>query len=320
MQIKPFLLAAAVTLCAPVAQAQDFPTKPVRLIVPLTPGSGADIAARLLGKRLSELWGQPVVVDNRPGAGGQIGTQAVTRSAPDGYTLLVQSASHAANPAIYKTLPYDPLKDFVDVAILGTSPYVLITAAEGPHKTLPDLIQAAKARPDTIAFASAGVGTSTHLAAETFVQRAGARLVHIPFKGSPDAINDVAGVRSAFYMAPYSTVVGQLKDGKLRALAVTTPKRFAGLPDVPTVAEQGFPGFRSELWVGLWAPTGTPAGVLEKLHGDIERAYQGAEMNELVAKAGFDVQPMTSDDFARFVRAEMALNKQVVKAANIEMQ
>ena len=217
---------------------------------PLTPGSGADIAGRIIAKHLSDAWNQPVFVENRPGAGGQIGTQAVVKADADGYTLLVQSASHAANPAIYKSLPYDPLKDLIDVAILGITPYVMVTAKGGEYPSVKTLIDAAKAKPGAIPFASAGVGSSTHLAAEYFAQVAGVKMLHIPFKGSPEAIQDSIAGRTAFYMAPINTVVGQMKEGKLAALGVSTRRRAEVLPDVPTLAEQGLGDFDISLWFG----------------------------------------------------------------------
>lgn len=320
-----FTAAIALTqaLALPLAHSQAYPGKPVKLIVPLPPGSGADIAARVVGKKLAELWGQAVVIENRPGAGGQIGSQLVARSAPDGYTLLVQSATHAVNPAIYKSLPYDPSRDFIDVAMLSTTPYVMVTAADGPHKSLQSLIDAAKAKPGAEPYASAGIGTSTHLTAELFAQRAGIRMLHVPFKGSPEAITDVAGGRCLFYMAPLSTVGGMLKDGKVTALAVTAEKRVERLPNVPTLAESsarglpGLAGFKVDLWVGLWAPAGTPAEVINKLSTDIRRALQSEEITEQYAKGGNDVRLMSPDVFAKFVRDEIETNKTLVRNAGI---
>ena len=199
--------ALAVAVLSLPAAAQDFPTKPIRFIVPLTPGSGADIAGRIIGKYMGDAWKQSVVVENRPGAGGIIGTQAVVKSDADGYTLLVQSSSHSANPAIYKSLPYDPLKDLADVAILGMTPYVMVTSPTGPYKNLKALVDAAKAKPGDIPFASAGIGSSTHLAAEYVADLAGLKMLHIPFKGSPDAIQDTLAGRTSFYMAPINAAV-----------------------------------------------------------------------------------------------------------------
>ena len=312
-------LLGATLLTAPVAaQTPAWPAKPVKFIVPLTPGSGADIVARLLGKKLQETWGQTVVIENRPGAGGQIGTREVVRAPADGYTLLVQSASHAANPAIYKSLPYDPSVDLIDVAMLATTPYVMVSGSTGPYKTVKQIVDAAKAKPDAEPFASAGVGTSTHLTAELFAQRAGIRMVHIPFKGSPDAIQDVAGARSIFYMAPLPTVGGMLKDGRITPVAVTSTQRIATLPNVPTIAESGYPEFKAELWVGLWAPAGTPAAIVAKLSADVTAALRSADVQELYARTGNEARPMSPADFARFVRDEIESNKRLAHNAGIK--
>src|SRR5215831_10077171 len=228
----------AVLLSSGAAFAQNYPTRAIRIIVPLTPGSGADIGGRIVAKHLSDAFKQPVLVENRPGAGGIVGTQAMLNAEADGYTLMVQSASHAANPAIYKTLPYDPLKDIVDVAILGQTPYVMIVAKAGPYPTLKSLVDAAKAQPGHIPFASAGVGTSTHMAAEYVQQVAGIKMLHIPYKGSPEAIQDTLAGRTAFYMAPLDAAIGHLKEGKLTAFGVSTAKRAEIVPDIPTLAER----------------------------------------------------------------------------------
>lgn len=310
--------AAALAFAATLAPAQDYPAKPIRLIVPLTPGSGADIAGRIVAKHLSEAWKQPVIVENRPGAGGQIGTQAVVKADPDGYTLLVQSASHAANSAIYKTLPYDPLKDLVDVAILGITPYVMVTAKGGEYPTVKSLVDAAKAKPGAIPFASAGVGSSTHLAAEYFAQVAGVKMLHIPYKGSPEAIQDAMTGRSSFYMAPINTVVGQMKDGKLAALGVSTLGRAEVMPEVPPLAGQGLPGFDITLWFGVWAPAGTPPAIVQKLNAQIATILQGAEVREQFAKLGITPAPMKPDEFARFVRQQIETYRKIVKEADIQ--
>ncbi len=309
---------AAVAMAATLSAAQDYPAKPIRIIVPLTPGSGADIAGRIVGKHLGEAWKQPVVVENRPGAGGQIGTQAVVKADPDGYTLLVQSASHAANPAIYKTLPYDPTKDLVDVAILGITPYAMVVQKGGAYPTVKALIDAAKAKPGEIPFASAGVGSSTHLAAEYFAQVAGVKMLHIPYKGSPEAIQDAMTGRSAFYMAPINTVVGQMKDGKLTALGVSTLKRAEVMPDVPALAEQGLRDFDISLWFGVWAPAGTPPAIVQKLNAQITAILQSAEVKEQFAKLGITPSPMKPDEFGRFVREQIDTYRRIVKQADIQ--
>ena len=211
------------------AQA-NYPNKTVKMIVPLTPGSGADIAGRIVAKNLAESWKQPVIIENRPGAGGLVGTGVVVNSDPDGYTLLVQSASYAANPAIYKKLPYD-LKSLKDVNILGTSPYALVVSAESPYKSLKDLVNAAKSKPEIIPFASAGVGSSTHLAAEYFNQTMGIKMLHVPYKGSPEAITETIAGRTAFYMAPFETAMAQVRGGKARALGITSIARASVAPE-----------------------------------------------------------------------------------------
>ena len=314
------LAAVAVATFCSFAMAQEYPTKPIRFIVPLTPGSGADIAGRLVGKVMSEQWKQPVVVENRAGAGGQIGTQAVVKSDPDGYTLLVQSASHAANPAIYKALPYDSLKDIVDVAILGKTPYVMVTQANGPYRTLKQVVDAAKAKPGDVPFASAGVGSSTHLAAEYAISVAGAKMLHIPFKGSPDAIADVLAGRTAFYMAPINTAVNLVKDGKLLPLGVSTRARAEVLPDVAPLAEQGLADYDMSLWFGMWAPASTPPAVVQKLNAQVNAIVQLPEVREQFAKLGIQPAPMKPDEFARFVRNEIEVYRRVVKQANIQPQ
>ncbi len=307
-------------LCTASASAQDYPTKTVRLIVPLSTGAGADVAARLVAARMSEHWKQPVIVENRPGAGGQIGTAAVVKAEPDGHTLLLQSSSHAANPAIYRNLPYDPQKDLVDVAIVGKTPYVMVSSASGPYRSLKALFDAARAKPGEIAYSSAGLGTSTHLAAEYLIGLAGVRMIHVPFKGSPEALQDVLGGRSAFYMAPVNVALGLLKDGKLVPLGVSTRSRAAVLPDVPTLAGQGLTDYEVTLWFGMWAPAATPAGVVQKLNAAMNAIVQEPAIREQFSKLGMQPAPMKPEEFARFVRSEIDVYKRIVQQAGIEPQ
>jgi tripartite-type tricarboxylate transporter receptor subunit TctC len=318
--MKRVLLAAVAALGMAGAQAQDYPSKPIRLVVPLSTGAGADIAARIVAQRLNEHWKFPAIVDNRPGAGGQIGTSAVVKAEPDGHTLLVQSSSHSANSAIYRKLPYDPLKDLIDVAILGKTPYVMVSAGNGPYPTLKALLDAAKAKPDQIAYSSAGLGTSTHLAAEYLTGIAGVRMIHVPFKGSPEALQDVLGGRSAFYLAPVNVALGLLKDGKLNALGVSTRTRAEVLPQVPPLAEQGLADYEVTLWFGLWAPAGTPAAVVQKLNATVNAIVQEPQVREQFAKLGMQPSPMKAEEFAKFVRAEIDVYKRIVTQARIEQQ
>jgi tripartite-type tricarboxylate transporter receptor subunit TctC len=315
--MRVLFASAVAALAMGAAHGQDYPTKAIRIIVPLTPGSGADIAGRLIAARMSEHWKQPVLVENRPGAGGQIGTSAVVKSEPDGHTLLVQSSSHSANPAIYKSLPYDPQRDLADVAILGKTPYVMVSAQ---YKAMKELLDDAKKKPGQLAFASAGVGTSTHLAAEYLVGLAGVRMIHVPYKGSAEAIQDVLASRVQFYMAPVNVAVGQVKEGKLHPLGVSTKHRAASLPDVPTLASQGLPDYDVTLWFGMWAPSGTPLPVVQKLNATVNAIVLEPAVKEQFAKLGIDPAPMKPDEFARFVRSEMDVYKRIVQAANIPQQ
>lgn len=314
------LIGVAFAALALAAQAQEYPTKTIRLIVPLTTGAGADIAARIIAQRMNEHWKVPVIVENRPGAGGTIGTAAVAKAEGDGHTLLVQSSSHSANPAIYKSLPYDPQKDLVDVAILGKTPYVMVSAGNGPYKTLKSLIDAARAKPGEIAFASAGLGTSTHLAAEYLIGLAGVRMIHVPFKGSPEALQDVLGGRSAFYMAPVNVGLGLVRDGKLNPLGVSTASRAEVLPQVPTLAEQGVPNYEVTLWFGMWAPAATHPTVVQKLNGAINAIVFEPVVREQFGKLGIQPSPMKQEEFAKFVRSEIAVYRKIVQQAKIEPQ
>ena len=318
--IVKLAVAAAIACGTGVAAAQDYPARPIKIIVPLTPGSGADIAGRIVAKHIGDAFKQPVVVENRPGAGGIIGTQAMLSADADGYTLMVQSASHAANPAIYRSLPYDPLKDIVDVAMLGMTPYVMIAAKGGAYPTLKSLIDAAKAKPGQIPFASAGVGSSTHLAAEYVAQTAGVKMLHIPYKGSPEAIQDTIAGRTSFYMAPLDAAIGHLREGKLAAFGVSTTKRAEIVPDIPTLAEQGLTNYNLSLWFGMWARSGTPAAVVRKLNAQVNAVVQGKEAREQFGRIGIAPAPMKPEEFGRFVREQMATFRKIAREADIQPQ
>jgi len=318
--IVKLAVAAAIACGTGVAAAQDYPTRPIKIIVPLTPGSGADIAGRIVAKHIGDAFKQPVVVENRPGAGGIIGTQAMLSADADGYTLMVQSASHAANPAIYRSLPYDPLKDIVDVAMLGMTPYVMIAAKGGAYPTLRSLIDAAKAKPGQIPFASAGVGSSTHLAAEYVAQTAGVKMLHIPYKGSPEAIQDTIAGRTSFYMAPLDAAIGHLREGKLAAFGVSTTKRAEIVPDIPTLAEQGLTNYNLSLWFGMWARSGTPPAVVQKLNAQVNAVVQGKEAREQFGRIGIAPAPMKPEEFGKFVREQMATFRKIAREADIQPQ
>jgi len=261
------LFVAALALAASQAMAQSYPTKPVRAIISFTPGSSTDIVGRLVMAKVSEYWGQPVVAENRPGAGGSIGSNVVATADPDGYTLLINSSAHSVNPGIYAKLPYDTLKSFVDVAPLTSQPNVLVVKADSPYKTAMDLVNYGKANPGKINFGHAGIGSGTHLNTErfisAFISAADIKVTQVPFKGTPEVIANILSGAVDCYWAPISAAISNVKSGKLRPLAVSTATRNPQLPDVPTTSEAGVKGAESPLWFGVWAPAGTPKAVVE---------------------------------------------------------
>jgi tripartite-type tricarboxylate transporter receptor subunit TctC len=297
-----------------------YPSNPVKLVVPLTAGSGADTAGRILSQSLGKAWKQPVLIENRPGAGGLIGTSAVVNAEPNGYTLLLQSAGYASNTAIYSKLPYDPLKSLVEVAMIGVAPYVMVTASDSPYKSVQDIVSAARARPGELTFASVGVGSSTHFAAEHFAQAAGVKMLHVPYKGGPEAIQDVMAGRAAFTMASLSTALGQIRGGKLRALGLASKARSDAATDIATIAEQGFRDFDISLWFGLWAPAGTSPAVVQKISADVARAMQDPELMAAYAKIGIEPRAMNAETFAAYVREEMKKYQFIARQARIEAQ
>jgi tripartite-type tricarboxylate transporter receptor subunit TctC len=319
-KLSALMLGAALAAGAMNASAQTFPVKPVHITVPFTPGSATDISARAMQQKLSEFWGQPVIIENRPGAGGTIGSGQVARAAPDGYTLLVQASGYAAAPAIYAKLPYDPAKDFADVTAVAGQATVLVVAPSSGFKTLGELLAAARAKPGTINFASAGSGSGTHLNGEKFKGMAGIDVVHIPYKGTPEALTDTIAGRVTYYFSPIAAALPHIRDGKLVALAVGTAKRTSLLPDAPTVAEAGVPNFNFNLWTGLFAPAGTPPQVVEKIASDIQRAWADPEVKARLAKIGLEPMPMTPAEFKAFVKAEMDDATRVLQAAGVKPQ
>ena len=302
------------------AHGQGYPNKPVHVIVSFTAGSATDILARTYGQKLSEMWSQPVLVENRPGAGGTIGAGVVAKSPTDGYTLLVNSAAQAYNPSIYSNLPFDTVKDFVDIAALGGQPNVLVVAPSSGVKTVAELIALAKQKPGLLNFGSAGTGSGTHINGEKFKLAAGIDVVHIPYKGTPEALTDTIAGRVTYFFSPISAALPFVRDGKLVALAVSTAKRSSVLPNVPTVAESGLPGFDYSLWVGLFAPAGTPPGVIDKIARDVSTVAQSPDVKERFATLGAEPMPMTPQEFTRFVQTEIDESAKVIKAAGIKAQ
>jgi tripartite-type tricarboxylate transporter receptor subunit TctC len=314
------LLIAALALGATQVYAQNYPTKPVRVIVSFTAGSATDIVGRVLGAKLSDYWGQPVVVENRAGAGGSIGSAAVAKSDPDGYTLLINSNAHSVNPAFYANLPYDTLKDFVDIAPLATQPNVLTVRPDGEFNSLRDLVNAARAKPGGLFIGHAGLGSGTHLNTEKFLAGAGVKMTQVPFKGTPEVIAAMFSGDVHAYWAPIGPVLGPIRGGKLKPLAVSTPKRNPQLPDVPTTAEAGVKGAEAPLWFGLWGPAGMPAGVVKKINADVRRALAETVVQERLTKGGNETMDMSSDEFAAFVRRHIDEYGRVLRAAGVKPQ
>ena len=313
-------LIAIPVLWTATATGQGYPSKPVHVVVPFTAGSATDILARTYGQKLSEMWNQPVVVDNRPGAGGTIGAAVVAKAAPDGYTLLVHSAAQAYNPSIYPSLSYDTVKDFIDVAALAGQPNVLVVAPSAGIRTVAELIAQAKQKPGQLNFGSAGTGSGTHINGEKFKLAAGIDVVHIPYKGTPEALTDTIAGRVTYFFSPISAALPFVRDGKLVALAVSTAKRSSALPNVPTIAEAGLPGFDYSLWVGMFAPAGTPAEIVDKIARDLRAVAQSADVKERFAALGAEPMPMTPTEFKQFVDTEIAESAKVIKAAGIKAQ
>ena len=302
------------------AFAQNFPNKPVRVIISFTPGSSTDIVGRIVMQKVSEYWGQPVIAENRGGAGGSIGSREVAAAAPDGYTLLVNSTAHAVNPAIYAKLPYDTLKDFIDIAPLTVQPNVLVVNSNSPYKTVADLVNAARSKPGAINFGHAGIGSGTHLNTERFIAAASINVVQVPFKGTPEVITALLSNSIDCYWSPISAGMSAIRGGKLRALAVSSAKRNPQLPEIPTTGEAGVKGADSPLWFGLWAPAGTPHDIIQKISVDVRKALADPGVREKLANLGNDVMDMSPEEFAKFVREEIDTYQRVIKAAGIKPQ
>ena len=314
------MLAILLALVSVHAAAQSYPNKPVHVIISFTPGSSTDIVGRIVAQKLSEMWGQPVVPENKPGAGGSIGSAAVAKADPDGYTLLVNSNAHCVNPAIYAKLPYDTLKDFTDIAPLAIQPNVLTVRPDGPYKTVADLVNAAKQKPGVLNIGHAGIGSGTHLTTEKFIAATGIKVVQVPFKGTPEVITAMFSGNVDAYWAPISAAMGSIKGGKLRPLAVSTPKRNAQLPDVPTSAEAGVKGAESPLWFGLWAPAKLAPELVTKINADVRKALADPVVKERLVNGGNETMDMSPQEFSRLVRTEMAEYAAVLKAAGVKPQ
>jgi tripartite-type tricarboxylate transporter receptor subunit TctC len=314
-----FALASALASAA-VSSAETYPSRPVRVIVPVSAGSGLDVSTRLVAQRLSEMWSQPVVVDNRTGAGTTIGTGLVAKASANGYTLLVNSAAFTQTPALYANLPYDIRKDFVGVAPLVSSPYVLVVGPSLGVKSIGELIVAAKAKSDQFNFGSAGIGTATHLAAEKFRLAAGIKAVHVPYKGAPEAMVDAMTSRVAYLFPPIGIALAHVREGRLVALGVTSGRRSNLLPEVPTMAEAGLNGYEDKIWFGMWAPGGTPEPIVEKIASDVARVYAAQDVRDRLAGLAFEPLRMTRKQYTQFVESEIESGARIIKVAGIKLQ
>jgi len=309
---------ALAALVPAVASADAWPSRPVRMIVPFPAGGATDVVARLLGQKLSEAWGQQVVIENRSGAGGNIGGEAAAHSPADGYTLFMTSGSIVtANPYMYKSLPYDPAKDFVAITNVASGPQVVIVNPDGPFKTLKDLIDYARANPNKVTFGSAGIGTQTHLAGENFAYSAGVDMTHVPYKGEAYAITDVMGGQISTAVINLSAAINFIKQGKLRALAVTSKERSPQLPDVPAAAET-IPGFENAGWFGLLAPTGTPREIVDKVYRDSAKILASDEFRARLEKLAMVPVGNSPADFAAAIRDESAHWAKIIKERKLQ--
>jgi len=314
-------IAAAGMATADAAFAQDFPNRPVRLVVPFGAGGVSDIIGRTLAGRLQEGLGQPVIVDNRGGAGGSIGSDIVAKSQPDGHTLLLGSnGTHAIVPYLYKKLPYDPIKDFTPIGMVAVTPTVLAVSPELPVKSVKELIALARAKPGTLSFGSSGIGSTSHLAGEMLASIGGIALTHVPYKSASAAYPDVFSGRVPVIFDSVVSMTPHLKAGKLRALAVTTPKRVATLPDLPTMAEAGVPGYAITLWIALFGPAGMPPAVTARLNKELVRVLGMPEVREQMAAQGSEVMPGTPGDLLAAVKTDLQRMGEIVKAAKIEAE
>jgi tripartite-type tricarboxylate transporter receptor subunit TctC len=317
--LSRIVLAAAAAACAVPAAGQQYPARPLRMIVPLSAGGFADVPARVIAPRLAEALGQPVVVENKPGAGGTIGADFVAKSKPDGYTLLLTGTPHVIGPALYRNLPYDAIKDFAPVALVASGPYVLVVHPSLPAKSVPELIALARSQPGKIDYASSGNGSAQHLVTSLFILMAGIDLNHVPYKGSGPAMQDLVGGQVKVSFAGVPNVMTHVKAGRLRPLAVSTPKRSADLPDVPTLAEAGVPGYEATLWLCLLAPAGTAPEIVQRLYDESAKVLRQPDVQQQVSATGVDVTLLGPGELGGFLRSEMEKWGKVVRESGAKV-
>ncbi|MCE2878459.1 MAG: tripartite tricarboxylate transporter substrate binding protein [Comamonadaceae bacterium] len=313
--MKRLFIAAAAALAMTCSWAQNYPSKTIKIVVPFTAGSATDIMARVVGEKLQAAWGQPVVIENRPGAGGTLGATQVAKSEADGHTLLVVSTGHVVNPVLYSGIQYDTLGDFAGVSPLAALPSMLVVGAGSPIKTVAELLAAARAKPGALNYASAGVGSATHVNAEKFRAMANLQITHIPFKGTPETIVEVSTGRSDFMFTPILASLPAVRENRLRAIAVSTSKRSSALPNVPTVAESGLPGFVFDFWIGMLAPSKTPRPVVAKLNAEVARILALPEVKERMNTLGAEPMPMSPEQFDAYIKDEYNTLGAVMRSA-----
>jgi tripartite-type tricarboxylate transporter receptor subunit TctC len=316
MRARFFVGVAATVIAATMAFAQEWPTRPIRVISPFAAGSASDTTGRVVLDQVSQNLGQAIVVEVRPGAGGTLGFAQVAKADPDGYTLVTSSSSMGTETVLHRKLPYDPVRDFIPVALFGTQPNVLVTSTQSGFKTLADLVAAAKAKPGTLTFASAGIGSSSHMAAERFRLAAGIDVRHVPFRET--GITEVMAGRIDYYFLPLAAAASALGSGKLSVLTVSSATRNPLLPDVPSIVEAGYPDAQFRFWVGLSAPVKTPRPIVDKLHDATEQALAMPALREKLAKLGVAPEQMSVEEFGKFFRDDLAATVQLAKDANIQ--
>ena len=314
------MLSALLVYGATALAQQNFPTKPVRLLIPYAAGGAVDILGRTLGDELSKRWGQPVIIENRTGAGGTIASQVVAKSDPDGYTLVIVASGHSINPYLYKKLPYDTFKDFTPISLLGSSPNMMMVAATSPFKTVADVIAAAKAKPGSLSYGQSGIGTSTHLAGELFKSMAKVDISTVSYKGGAPIINDLLGGHLPLSFNNIPESISQIRAGTLRPLGVTSAKRAAVLPDVPTIAESGVPGYDTAVWWGLLGPGKMPADLTAKISKDCAAALNSPAVKQRLDNLGATVAGTTPAEFDKYIRAEYQKWGPIIKAAGIKAE
>jgi tripartite-type tricarboxylate transporter receptor subunit TctC len=313
-QIKTRIHLAALLAIPCLALAQAYPAKPPRLLVGFVPGGVVDITARIVAGKLSEFWGQAITVENRPGAGGTLAAAMAAKAPADGYTFIVCNiASNAIAGSLYKNLPYDPIKDFTPISLIGTTPNVMVIHPSVPAANVAQFIAYAKANPGKMSYGSSGVGTSTHLSVELFKSMAGVNLVHVPYKGGAQSGADLLGGQIQLLITPLPEQLGNIRAGRVRALGVTTSKRTAQLPDVPTIAEAGLPGYEVTVWLGICAPARMPQDLVQKVNADVVKALSSPDTKQRLAEQGIEVGPNTPKQFTAFMQAELAKWAKVVK-------